>query len=103
MSVVREYTSECDIERETFTQIMINERKEEKYDLEQFRSFLKVTKVKRIVVVDDFFADRAKFIESAKVMENVGGDGLTEIEVYHLKKLVQKARIQITQDERGLS
>lgn len=46
-----------------------------------------------------FFSDRAKFIESAKVMENVGGDGLTETEVYHLKKLVQKARVQITQNE----
>jgi len=40
-----------------------------------------------------FFLNQTNLIESAK--ENVGDD-LRETEVYHLKKLVQKGKIQST-------
>lgn len=77
-----EHTSESDSERECCTQIMTS-AKEENCDVEQFWRFLHVTKGKRNVVVDDCFSNQAKFIESAKVMmKDVGGDGLTETEVY---------------------
>lgn len=53
------------------------------------------------VQVQEFFPDRELFIESARMaMKEIGLGGLTEQEVYRLKKVVQKLRSNMLNDEK---
>lgn len=88
---------ESDSEIDLSDSSVLDGQKVNGYSLEQIRSFLELTKGKRDVVVDDFFPNRSMFVESSRwLMNQRGGDGLKNTEVYRLKKLVQKVRAQIT-------
>ena len=71
------------------------------YTLEKIKSFLQNTKGMKGVLVQDFFPDTEMFIEAARMaMKEIGLGGLTEQEVYRLKKLVQKVRSNRLNDEK---
>lgn len=71
------------------------------YTLEKIKSFLQNTKGMKGVQVEDFFPNTEMFIEAAKMsMKEIGLGGLTEQEVYRLKKLVQKVRSNRLKDEK---
>lgn len=74
------------------------------YTLEKIKAFLQSTKGMKGVQVEDFFPDRELFIESASVsMKEKGFGGLTEQEIYRLKKIVQKLRSTMLNDEKAMS
>lgn len=74
------------------------------YTLEKIKAFLQSTKGMKGVQVEDFFPDRELFIESARVsMKEKGFGGLTEQEIYRLKKIVQKLRSTMLNDEKAMS
>lgn len=65
------------------------------YSLERMKQFLQRTKGMRNVEVIDFFPDLSLFIDSAKIlMKQKGETRLSNPEVYRLKKIVQKVRLQ---------
>jgi len=71
------------------------------YTLEKIKAFLQSTKGMKGVQVLEFFPDRELFIESAKMsMKEIGLGGLTEQEVYRLKKIVHKVRSNMVNDEK---
>ncbi len=74
------------------------------YTLEKIKAFLQSTKGMKGVQVEDFFPDRELFIKSARVsMKEKGFGGLTEQEIYRLKKIVQKLRSTMLNDEKAMS
>lgn len=71
------------------------------YTLGKIKTFLQSTKGMKGVQVQEFFPDRELFIESARMaMKEIGLGGLTEQEVYRLKKVVQKLRSNMLNDEK---
>ncbi|ROL49802.1 hypothetical protein DPX16_13467 [Anabarilius grahami] len=74
------------------------------YTVEKIKAFLLSTKGMKGVQVEDFFPDRELFIEVARVsMKEKSLGGLTEQEIYRLKKIVQKLRSTMLNDEKAMS
>jgi len=70
------------------------------YTLEKIRKFLQTTKGMKGVRVEDYFPDRELFIYSAKMsMKEKGASTFTDQEIYRLKKIVQKLKMNILNDE----
>ena len=66
------------------------------YSTEQVRRFLRKTKGKRNVKVENYFPDLEVFLQTAKgLIRSVEEGGIGEPEVHRLKKLVLKVRTQL--------
>jgi len=66
------------------------------YNFDKIKSFLQRTKNVKNVQFEDFFADRRMFINSVTMlMRNEGGEQFTVQEIYRLKKLVSKLKLEI--------
>lgn len=88
--------SECDVSGDTQIDV------ESAYSFTKIQSFLQRTKGLRSVKVDEFFPDLKLFIDSVKFFmknkENSGQLTFTDQEIFHLKKLMIKARAQLAND-----
>lgn len=70
------------------------------YDLEDIKLFLKATKNRRGVQVNDYFPDLKQFVEKIRCLMTEGL--FTNKEIYRLKKLVRKLNTE-TSDGAGKS
>lgn len=66
------------------------------YDVESIRLFLKSTKNKRGVNVQDFFPDTKQFVEKTRSLMAEGS--FTNKEVYCLKKIVRNLDVNVNND-----
>ena len=72
------------------------------YTAEKIKHFLQITKNTRGVKVVEYFSDKAKFITSASIhMRQREKSGLTDQEVYRLRKVVLKLKRQLNEGEPG--
>lgn len=70
------------------------------YTLEKIRKFLQTTKGMKGVKVEDYFPDQELFINSARVlMKEKGANSFTDQEMFRLKKIVKKLKLNILNDE----
>ncbi len=68
------------------------------YTLDKIKKFLQTTKGMKDVVAEDYFPDRELFINSARALMKDDG-AFTEQEVFRLKKIVQKLKLNLLNDE----
>lgn len=70
------------------------------YNFDKIKSFLQKTKNAKNVQFEDFFADRRMFINSVIVlMKGEGGEQFTVQEIYRLKKLVSKLKLELQNED----
>lgn len=70
------------------------------YNFDKIKSFLQRTKNVKNVQVEDFFADLRMFINSVTVlMRGEGGEQFTVQEIYRLKKLVSKLKLELQTED----
>lgn len=67
------------------------------YTLEKIKKFLQTTKGMKGVKVEDYFPDRELFINSTRALMKEAA--FTEQEVFRLKKIVQKLKLNLLNDE----
>jgi len=68
------------------------------YTAEKIKMFLQTTKGMKGVNVEDYFPDREMFIDSIRTLRKEGG-AFTEQEVFRLKKIVQRLKLNLLNDE----
>ncbi len=68
------------------------------YTLDKIKKFIQTTKGMKGVVVEDYFPDCEFFINSARALMIEAG-AFTEQEVFRLKKIVQKLKLNLLNDE----
>lgn len=68
------------------------------YTLDKIKKFLQTTKGMKGVIVEDYFPDRELFINSSRTLMKEAG-AFTEQEVFRLKKIVQKLKLNLLNDE----
>ncbi len=68
------------------------------YTLDKIKKFLQTTKGMKGVIVEDYFPDRELFINSSRALMKEAG-AFTEQEVFRLKKIVQKLKLNLLNDE----
>ena len=72
------------------------------YTFDKVRSFLHKTKNMKGVVVEEYFPDRKLFIDSVQAfMRGDGEDKFTAQEIYRLKKIVLKLKLELQNDIDG--
>lgn len=70
------------------------------YNFDKIKSFLQRTKNLKNVQFEDFFADRRMFIDSVTMlMRSEGGEQFTVQEIYRLKKLVSKLKLEVQTED----
>ncbi len=70
------------------------------YNFDKIKSFLQKTKNAKNVQFEEFFADRRMFINSVIVlMKGEGGEQFTVQEIYRLKKLVSKLKLELQNED----
>ncbi len=70
------------------------------YNFDKIQSFLQKTKNAKNVQFEDFFADRKMFINSVIVLiKGEGGEQFTVQEIYRLKKLVSKLKLELKNED----
>lgn len=73
------------------------------YTLAQIQTFLQDTEGLRLLKVENFFPDLKLFVSSAQPLTRASGgfgdEGLTEQEIYRLRKLIIKVKAQIIGDD----
>lgn len=70
------------------------------YTVEKIKIFLQNTKGMKGVKEEDFFPDRQKFLDSAKIlMKDTGEGGFTDQEIFRLKKILHKIKLNMLNKE----
>lgn len=70
------------------------------YTLEKMKIFLQNTKGMKGVKVEEFFPDRQRFLDSAKIlMKETGECGFTDQEIFRLKKILHKIKLNMLNEE----
>lgn len=70
------------------------------YTLEKIKIFLQNTKGMKGVKVEEFFPDRQRFLDSAKIlMKETGECGFTDQEIFRLKKILHKIKLNMLNEE----